>query len=96
MEIFPKEAKFNEMLRPTAVPDLGAIGDGATFQDNNARPNRPHCSKCFGSKRDRDIGMASLLTDMSPIENLWNVMEGRSENNSPQTRPFNSYARTSA
>ena len=66
----------DEILRTQVIPYIGAMGNGAIFQDDNARPHRGRIALNFLEQNGVEtLEWPALSPDMSPIEHLWDVME---------------------
>ena len=61
----------DEVMRPMAPPFLRQIGQGAVFQDDNAKPHRGHIVNDFVrvNKINR-MDWPANSSDLNPIENL--------------------------
>ena len=80
---------FNEMMRPMVLPLLRQIGQGAMFQDDNARPHRGHIVNDFMQvKNIKRMDWPANSPDLNPVESLWDELGGRTyRDNPPQTIP---------
>ena len=79
----------DEVMRPMVLPFLRLIGQGAVFQDDNARPHRGHIFNDFVRVNNiNKIDLPANSPDLNPIENLWDQL-GRMtyRDNPPQTIP---------
>ena len=81
--------KLDEVMRPMMLPFLRQIGQGAVFQDDNARPHRGHIVYDFVRVNNINrMDWAANLPDLDPIENLWDELGHRTyRDNPPQTIP---------
>ena len=79
----------DEVMRPMVLPFLKQIGQGAMFQDDNARPHRGHIANDF--VRVNNINRMDWPTSspaLSPIETLWDELDRRTyRDNPPQIIP---------
>ena len=77
----------DEVMRPMVLPFLRKIGQGAVFQDDNARPHRGHIVNDF--VRVNNINRMDWQTnspDLNPIEYLLDKLGRRTyRDNPPQT-----------
>ena len=74
----------DEILHPHAVPMLRRIGQGAVYQDDNARPHHAGLVDDFlawsGVVR---IDWPACSPDLNPIENFWDHLERQVRENHP-------------
>ena len=79
----------DEVMRPMALPFLRQIGQGAVFQDDNARPHCGHIVNDFLRVNNINrMDWPANLPDLDPIENLWDELGCRTyRDNPPQTIP---------
>ena len=76
---------FDEVMRPMVLPFLRQIGQGAVFQDDNARPHRGHIVNVNNINR---MDWPANSPDLDPIENLWDELGHRTyRDNPPQAIP---------
>ena len=67
---------INEILRPPVRPYLGAMEDGAIFQDDNARPHRGRIVTAFLEQNGvQHMNWPVISPDMSPIEHLRDMLD---------------------
>ena len=67
---------INEILRPHVLPYLGAMEDGAIFQDDNARPHRGRIVTAFLEQNGvQHMNWPAISPDMSPIEHLRDMLD---------------------
>ena len=79
----------DEVMRPIVLPNLRQIGQGAVFQDDNARPHRGHIVNDFVSVNNINrMDWPANSPNLIPIENLWDELGRRTyHDNPPQTIP---------
>ena len=58
---------IDEILRPVVVPYVQNMGQGALFQDDNARPHRARIVDAYpAAGTNHEGGLAGLLTGLKP------------------------------
>ena len=79
----------DEVMRPMVLPFLKHIGQGAVFQDDNARPHRGHIVNDFVRVININrMDWPANSPDLKPKENLWDELGRRTNHdNPPQTIP---------
>ncbi|GFS96672.1 transposable element Tcb1 transposase [Trichonephila clavipes] len=56
----------------------GAMGAEFLFMDENARPHRANIvTNAFSVGEYHPYGFSSILTDLNPIEHVWNMLARR-------------------
>ena len=74
----------DEILRPLALPMLRQIGQGAVYQDDNARPHRAQLVDNFlVQSRVVRMDWPACSPDLNPIENVWDYLERQVRDNHP-------------
>ena len=69
---------LNDIVVPVVMPNLLRIGNGATFQDDNACPHRPSgVQEFFCQHGIQRMEWPARSLDMNPVENLWELLDCR-------------------
>ena len=79
----------DDVMRPMVLPFLRQIGQGAVFQDDNARPHRGHIVNDFVLVNNINrMDWPANSPDLNPIENMRDELGRRTyRDNPPQTIP---------